>query len=61
MSVRIGIANIDGENYFVRIDGDKIGPITKLSNVNLDPEDNRKWVEEHFKDVTITHGVKQNK
>lgn len=59
MIVRTGIVNIDGKDYFVRLDGDVIGFITELSNVNFDPEANRKWVEEHFKVVSITNGVKQ--
>lgn len=61
MIVRTGIINIDGKDYFVRLDGDEIGFITEASNVNFDPEANRKYVEEHFKVVSVTHGVKQNK
>lgn len=61
MIVRTGIVNIDGEDYFVRLDGDVIGFMTKLSNVNFDPEANRKWVEEHFKVVTIERDKKNKK
>lgn len=59
MIVKTGIIHKDGKDYFVRLDGDEIGFITEASNVNFDPEANRKWVEEHFKVVSITRGVKQ--
>ncbi len=59
MIVRTGIVNIDGKDYFVRFDGDEIGFITEASNVNFDPEANRKYVEEHFKVVSVTPGKKQ--
>ena len=58
MIVRTGIVNIDGKDSFVRLDGDEIGFITEASNINFDPESNRKWVEEHFKVVSVTSGIK---
>lgn len=59
MIVKTGIIHKDGKDYFVRLDGDEIGFITELSNVNFDPESNRKWVKEHFKVVSVTSSVKQ--
>lgn len=59
MIVKTGIIHKDGKDYFVRLDGNEIGFITELSNVNFDPESNRKWLEEHFKVVSVTHSVKQ--
>ena len=59
MIVKTGIIHKDGKDYFVRLDGDEIGFITEASNVNFDPESNRKCVEEHFKIVSVTHSVKQ--
>ena len=43
MIVKTGIIHKDGKDYFVRLDGDKIGFITEASNINFDPEANRKW------------------
>lgn len=59
MIVKTGIIHKDGKDYFVRLDGDQIGFITEASNVNFDPKSNRKWVEEHFKVVSVTHSVKR--
>ena len=60
MIVRTGIVNIDGKDYFVRLDGNEIGFITEASNINFDPESNRKWVKEHFKVVSIETNKKHN-
>ena len=58
MIVKTGIIHKDGKDYFVRLDGDKIGFITEASNINFDPEANRKYVEEHFEVVSVTNSVK---
>ena len=58
MIVKTGIIHKDGKDYFVRLDGYKIGFITEASNINFDPESNRKWVKEHFKIVSVTSGIK---
>lgn len=55
------IENINGEDYLVRYENGLVAYKNKLSNIDFNPENNRKWLEEHFKVVTITHGVKQNK